>query len=127
LNRLYLEGFPSDVQQQIRTRMMIKFPDHHPEDPYPIKDVRAAACFLLPGNSSVVPLPTSAQAQGPLPSPRRPPFTNSPQVAQLSSKNTTRVEAVHIPRKDACFAVARSITSVAVATKLRTSKLANVR
>jgi len=69
LNRLYLEGFPSDVQEQIRTRMMIKFPDHHPEDPYPIKDVCAAARFLLPGNSSVVPLPTSAQAQGPLPSP----------------------------------------------------------
>jgi hypothetical protein len=50
--------------------MMIKFPDHHPEDPYPIKDVRAAARFLLPGNSSVVPLPTSMQAQGPLPLPR---------------------------------------------------------
>jgi len=58
------------VQQQIRTRMMIKFPDHHPEDPYPIKDVRAAARFLLPGNSSVVPLPTTTQAQGPSPSPR---------------------------------------------------------
>jgi hypothetical protein len=70
LNRLYLEGFPSDVQQQIHTCMMIKFPDHHPEDPYPIKDVYAAACFLLPGNSSVVPLPTSAQVQGPSPSPR---------------------------------------------------------
>jgi len=70
LNRLYLEGFPSDVQQQICTRMMIKFPDHHPEDPYPIKDVRAAACFLLLGNSLVVPLPTSMQVQGPSPSPR---------------------------------------------------------
>jgi hypothetical protein len=69
LNRLYLEGFLSDVQQQIHMHMMIKFPNHHPEDPYPIKDVRAATHFLSLGNSLVVPLPTSTQVQGPLPLP----------------------------------------------------------
>ena len=47
-DRIFLEGLPSDIQTQTRTRLLIKFPDHHPQDPYPLKDVRAAALFLLP-------------------------------------------------------------------------------
>jgi hypothetical protein len=47
-NRIFLEGFPSDFQRQTRTHLLIKFPDHHPQDPYRLKDVRAAALFLLP-------------------------------------------------------------------------------
>ncbi|KAG1869358.1 hypothetical protein DFJ58DRAFT_837665 [Suillus subalutaceus] len=67
MNRLFLEGFPKDVQQQIHTRMMIKFPDHHPDDPYPIKDVRLAARFLLPGIASVAALPAGTQTSSPSP------------------------------------------------------------
>jgi hypothetical protein len=47
-NHIFLEGSPSDFQMQMCTCLMIKFPDHHPLDPYPIKDVTAAALFLLP-------------------------------------------------------------------------------
>ncbi|KAG2750989.1 hypothetical protein P692DRAFT_201710279, partial [Suillus brevipes Sb2] len=47
-DRIFLEGLPSDIQMQTCTRLLIKFPDHHPQDPYPLKDVRAAALFLLP-------------------------------------------------------------------------------
>ncbi|KAG1871380.1 hypothetical protein DFJ58DRAFT_837329 [Suillus subalutaceus] len=67
MNRLFLEGFPTDVQQQIRTCMMIKFPDHHPDDPYPIKDMRLAAHFLLPGIMSVAALPAGMQTTSPSP------------------------------------------------------------
>ncbi|KAG1851482.1 hypothetical protein DFJ58DRAFT_728936 [Suillus subalutaceus] len=67
MNRLFLEGFPTDVQQQICTRMMIKFPDHHPDNPYPIKDVRLAAHFLLPGVVSVATLPAGTQTTSPSP------------------------------------------------------------
>ncbi|KAG2339098.1 hypothetical protein BDR05DRAFT_892293 [Suillus weaverae] len=52
-NCIFLEGFPSDVQAQIRMRLMIKFPDHHHEDPYPMTDVHKAAIFLLPGIAQV--------------------------------------------------------------------------
>jgi hypothetical protein len=47
-NCIFLEGFPSDFQTQMRTGLMIKFPDHHPLDPYPMKDVTATALFLMP-------------------------------------------------------------------------------
>ncbi|KAG2349305.1 hypothetical protein BDR05DRAFT_838758, partial [Suillus weaverae] len=46
-NRIFLEGFPSDVEVQICTCLMIKFPDHHHEDPYPMADVHKATIFLL--------------------------------------------------------------------------------
>jgi hypothetical protein len=47
-DHIFLEGLPSQIQQQTRTRLLIKFPDHHPQDPYPFADVNAAALFLLP-------------------------------------------------------------------------------
>jgi hypothetical protein len=40
MNRMFLEGFPANIQQQVRHRLLIKFPDHHPNNPYPMKDVR---------------------------------------------------------------------------------------
>jgi hypothetical protein len=45
---IFLKGFPGDFQMQMHTRLMIKFPDDHPLDPYPMKDVTAMALFLLP-------------------------------------------------------------------------------
>ncbi|KAG2336085.1 hypothetical protein BDR05DRAFT_833530, partial [Suillus weaverae] len=46
-NHIFLEGFPSDIQVQICMCLMIKFPDHHHEDPYPMTDIHKAAIFLL--------------------------------------------------------------------------------
>ncbi|KAG2747597.1 hypothetical protein P692DRAFT_20677475, partial [Suillus brevipes Sb2] len=47
-DRIFLESLPSKIQMQTHTRLLIKFPDHHPQDPYLLKDVRMAALFLLP-------------------------------------------------------------------------------
>ncbi|KAG1765354.1 hypothetical protein EDD22DRAFT_1015293 [Suillus occidentalis] len=47
-DRIFLEGLPSQIQQQTRMHLLIKFPDHHPQDPYPFADVNMAALFLLP-------------------------------------------------------------------------------
>ncbi|KAG1867265.1 hypothetical protein DFJ58DRAFT_723939 [Suillus subalutaceus] len=60
MNRLFLEGFPTEIQQKIRTRLLIKSPDHHPDDPYPIDDVHEAADFSLPGVEVVEAIPSSA-------------------------------------------------------------------
>ncbi|KAG2745377.1 hypothetical protein P692DRAFT_20648352, partial [Suillus brevipes Sb2] len=46
-DHIFLEGLPSDIQTQTRTCLLIKFLDHHLQDPYPLTDVRAAALFLL--------------------------------------------------------------------------------
>jgi hypothetical protein len=56
-NCLFMEGIPSKVQAPIRTRLMIKHPDHYPQDPYPYTQVYDAGQFVLPAN---VPPPTSA-------------------------------------------------------------------
>jgi hypothetical protein len=62
---IFLEGFPSDIQAQTCTRLMMKFPDHYLQDPYPFKDVVAAAQFLLPGIGVAGFVPTSAPALSP--------------------------------------------------------------
>ncbi|KAG1867070.1 hypothetical protein C8R48DRAFT_772259 [Suillus tomentosus] len=66
-DRLFMEGIPSDAQAQIRLRLMIKFPDHHPYDPYPFMDVFAAAQFLLPARAFPAPsAPISAPIVAPI-------------------------------------------------------------
>ncbi|KAG1901340.1 uncharacterized protein F5891DRAFT_1187625 [Suillus fuscotomentosus] len=54
-DHLFMEGIPSDAQAQIRLCLMIKFPDHHPYNPYPFMDVFAAAQFLLPAHTFPAP------------------------------------------------------------------------
>ncbi|KAG2746277.1 hypothetical protein P692DRAFT_201867879, partial [Suillus brevipes Sb2] len=77
-DRIFLEGLPSDIQTQTRTRLLIKFPDHHLQDPYPFKDVRAAALVLLPES---LPPPQSASI------PVNPALTNLlPKTAQKPAK-----------------------------------------
>ncbi|KAG1838621.1 hypothetical protein C8R48DRAFT_782359 [Suillus tomentosus] len=69
-DHLFMEGIPSDAQAQIRLRLMIKFPDHHPYDPYPFMDVFAAAQFLLSGRAFPAPsAPVSAPVSAPIVAP----------------------------------------------------------
>jgi hypothetical protein len=56
-NCLFMEGIPSKVQAPIRMRLMIKHPDHYPQDPYPCTQVYDTGQFVLPAHS---PPPTSA-------------------------------------------------------------------
>jgi hypothetical protein len=56
-NHIFMEGIPSEVQAPIHMCLMIKHPDHYPQDPYPFMQVYAAGQFILPANA---PLPTTA-------------------------------------------------------------------
>jgi hypothetical protein len=55
-DRIFMEGIPSEAQAPIRTRFMIKHPDHYLQDPYPYTQVYDAGQFILPANT---PPPTS--------------------------------------------------------------------
>ncbi|KAG2053735.1 hypothetical protein BDR06DRAFT_885474, partial [Suillus hirtellus] len=46
-NHIFMEGIPKDTQALIRTRLMIKCPDHYPQDPYPFMDIFTAGHFVL--------------------------------------------------------------------------------
>src|ERR1700730_13160410 len=50
-NRLYILGFGDHTRRRIESRLAIILPDHHPEDPYPMNEVHAAAEFLLSSTS----------------------------------------------------------------------------
>jgi hypothetical protein len=64
-DRIFMEGIPSEAQAPIRMRLMIKHPDHYPQDPYPFMQVYAAGQFILPANA---PPPTTApSAQNTIP------------------------------------------------------------
>jgi hypothetical protein len=53
---IFMEGILSKAQAPIQTRLMIKHPDHYPQDPYPYTQVYDTGQFVLPANT---PLPTS--------------------------------------------------------------------
>jgi hypothetical protein len=55
-NRLFMEGIPSEVQVPIQMHLMIKHPDHYPQDPYLYMQMYEAGQFVLPANT---PPPTS--------------------------------------------------------------------
>ena len=48
---MFLAGFPTSLQDRVRHRLAIVKPDVHPDDPYPMDDVIAAAKFLLTGSA----------------------------------------------------------------------------
>jgi hypothetical protein len=56
-DHIFMEGIPSEAQAPIRMRLMIKHPDHYPQDPYPYTQVYDTGQFVLPANA---PPPTSA-------------------------------------------------------------------
>ncbi|KAG1740970.1 hypothetical protein EDB19DRAFT_1908288 [Suillus lakei] len=59
------DGFLNNVQTSIRTQLLIKFPDQHPDEPYPFTDVLTAAEFLLPGMTPNVAMTSSMLALSP--------------------------------------------------------------
>jgi hypothetical protein len=73
-DHIFMEGIPSEAQAPIRMRLMIKHPDHYPQDPYPYTQVYDAGQFILPANA---PPPTSVpNAQDAIPTLTPPaPFT----------------------------------------------------
>jgi hypothetical protein len=98
-DRIFLEGFPSDIQAQTRTRLMIKFPDHHPQDPYPFNDVVAAAEFLLPGIGVAGTVPAATPALSPGFAPTYTPSTATQAPAQQQSAPNLVVKQEFVARR----------------------------
>jgi hypothetical protein len=48
---IFMEGIPSEAQALIQMCLMIKHPDHYPQDPYPYTQVYDAGQFVLPANA----------------------------------------------------------------------------
>jgi hypothetical protein len=50
-SRAFVRGFQPGQWAAIQNRLNIKFPDHYPDDPYPLEDINNAAKFVLYGTS----------------------------------------------------------------------------
>jgi hypothetical protein len=48
--RAFVRGFQPGLWSKIARRLELKFPDHYPDDPYPLDDIHAAAKFVLAGS-----------------------------------------------------------------------------
>jgi gag-polyprotein putative aspartyl protease len=53
-SRAFVRGFQKNLWQRIARRLELKFPDHYPDDPYPLADIHEAAKFVLHGTSPAV-------------------------------------------------------------------------
>ncbi|OAX32820.1 hypothetical protein K503DRAFT_701494, partial [Rhizopogon vinicolor AM-OR11-026] len=52
-DHLFLDSFPTDMQNHIRWHLEIKQPDLHPDNAYSQQDVLTAALFILQGSPLV--------------------------------------------------------------------------
>ncbi|KAG2114979.1 hypothetical protein BD769DRAFT_1673295 [Suillus cothurnatus] len=96
-DRIFMEGIPSEAQAPIRMRLMIKHPDHYPQDPYPFMQVYAAGQFILPANA---PPPTTApSAQNAIPTlSATAPSAHTPSArAPSTCAPSARVPSAHTP------------------------------
>ena len=51
-SRMFAKGFQCEIWNRILCRLQIKFPDHFPDDPYPLDNIFQAAQFVLHGTAS---------------------------------------------------------------------------
>ena len=47
-SRLFIRGFTAEAEERLRFRLQVLHPMQHPDDPYPLEDVRTAAEWILP-------------------------------------------------------------------------------
>ena len=55
-SRAFVRGFPPDLWRTISQRLQLKFPDHFPDDPYPLLDIHQAARYVLHGTPATQPV-----------------------------------------------------------------------
>jgi hypothetical protein len=94
-SRAFVRGFQPDLWSRIAYRLSIKFPDHHPDDPYPLEDLYKAADFVLYG-ARCEPKPI----QSPVPSSPSPVVQSQSQSAfqiELSSQTPVLSTSNSIP------------------------------
>ena len=51
-SRAFVHGFPPDLWRTISQCLQLKYPDHFPDDPYPLLDIHQAARYTLHGMSA---------------------------------------------------------------------------
>jgi hypothetical protein len=51
---MFVRGFQPELWTTVKNRLSIKFPDHYPDDPYPLSDINDAAKFILHGSTPSV-------------------------------------------------------------------------
>jgi hypothetical protein len=66
IKRAFVRGFRNELWSLVLSRLRIKTPDHHPDDPWDVSDVFDATIFVLHGTSSFSPM-TPANIQPPPP------------------------------------------------------------
>ena len=64
-NIMFLAGFPTPLQNRVHYRLAIVKLDMHPDDPYLMDDIIAAAKFLLTGSTFQSTIPPIANAPQP--------------------------------------------------------------
>src|ERR1700677_4798550 len=47
----FVRGFQPDLWNHILRRLKLKFPNHYPDDPYPLADIHKAAQYVLHGTT----------------------------------------------------------------------------
>ena len=52
-------AFPPELWSQVSYQLQLQFPDHFPDDPYPLEQIHNAACFVLHGTTASAPTLTS--------------------------------------------------------------------
>jgi hypothetical protein len=53
-SQMFIQGFQPELWAQIKNCLLIEFPDHYPDDPYPLSDINDAAKFVLHGSTPLV-------------------------------------------------------------------------
>jgi hypothetical protein len=83
-SRMFIRGFQPELWTTIKNRLAIKFPDHYPDDPYPLSDINKAAKFVLHGSTPSILLLQPAYGAQP-PSHIQPTTSPTVKVEDLSS------------------------------------------
>jgi hypothetical protein len=79
-SRMFIQGFQPELWATIKNRLAIKFPDHYPDDPYPLSDIYEATKFVLHGSTPSILLSQPAYGVQP------------PSHNQLTTSPTIKVE-----------------------------------
>jgi hypothetical protein len=51
---MFVQGFQLELWAMIKNCLTIKFPDHYPDDPYPLSNINEAAKFVLHGSTPCI-------------------------------------------------------------------------
>ncbi|KAJ7871278.1 hypothetical protein B0H13DRAFT_1558144, partial [Mycena leptocephala] len=71
-SRSFVRAIPSNIWHRAQERLHIKFPDVHPDDPYPLHDLRDAIDFVLIDSSSRSLTPHFPELPASMPAPADP-------------------------------------------------------